>query len=385
MKNYLSLFAFLGLILNINAQEPLDIRFQPDSSLYLYKVNSSPVEVYTAVLQNLAIVNISSDSLRIDKITMTVIKDSLIVQKIFIDNKKLNTSAQRINSFQEKDKLDLLEYKLQRSLYLKGVKFSPTTKLKKNHSIIISATPFLFNVLPDEIIVTAHFFNNEGKEATLSNEIKLMEYKSPNQYDFPLKGSWSAFGAPTLNSHHRWVSIQEFAYDFVKMDKTGNTHKKKGDKFKHYYAYGEPIYSIGNGKVVSILNTVKESSLLLNNDIESQDERMNKIKNLQNELLKKGFEYILGNHVIIEHPNGEYSYYMHLKTGSINVQVGDSISKGQEIGKLGQSGMSSQPHLHFQLSNSPKIIESRCLPIVFNNIGDNEWNILYGDIIKTEK
>jgi len=385
MKNYLSIFAFLGLILNVNAQKPLEIRFQPDSSLYVYKVNSNPVEVYTAVLQNIAIVNISSDSLTVDKLTIFAMKDSLVIQKIFIGRKKLNNSAQRINSFQEKDKLDLLEYKLQRNLYLKGIQFSPTTTLQKNNSIVISATPFLFSVLPDKIIVTAHFFNNEGKETTVSKEIKLMEYKSPNQYDFPLKGSWSAFGAPTLNSHHRWVSIQEFAYDFLKMDKKGNTHKKNGSKFEHYYAYGEPIYSIGNGKVVSVLNTVKESSLLLNNDVESQDQRMNKIKTLQNELLKKGFEYILGNHVIIEHPNGEYSYYMHLKTESVNAKVGDNITKGQQIGKLGQSGMSSQPHLHFQLSDSPKILESRCLPIVFDNIGDNEWNILYGDIIKTEE
>ncbi len=92
----------------------------------------------------------------------------------------------------------------------------------------------------------------------------------------------------------------------------------------------------------------------------------------------------IGNHVIIEHANGEYSYYMHLKTNSITVQVGDTVKKGLKIGKLGQSGMSSEPHLHFQLSDSPDILQSRCFPIVFSNIGDENWNILYGDIIKTD-
>jgi len=110
-----------------------------------------------------------------------------------------------------------------------------------------------------------------------------------------------------------------------------------------------------------------------------------KVKALQNELMQKGFEYVLGNHVIIEHANGEFSYYMHLKTNSITVQVGDTIKGGQKIGELGQSGMSSEPHLHFQLSDSPNILKSRCLPILFSNIGDDNWNILYGEIIKSEK
>ena len=59
-----------------------------------------------------------------------------------------------------------------------------------------------------------------------------------------------------------------------------NSHKKDGSKFKHYYAYGADVVSVGDGKVVSIINTIEESDVLLQSD--DSDEHWMKVKSLQN-------------------------------------------------------------------------------------------------------
>jgi murein DD-endopeptidase MepM/ murein hydrolase activator NlpD len=381
MKNMTSFFFFLN-VFYLFGQFPLEVRFQPDSSVYSYQINTNPIEVHTIVLQNIAVVNAGQDSLSINRLTITAYKDSEEIQTTTIRQDKIDNYASLLHNYQEAGKLEFLEAKLQTKTYLENITFCASHWISQNKAIVITSIPLLFEKLPEKIVVSAFGYDTNGKEIISTNELSVIQYKSKNQYNFPLKGTWSAFGAPSLNSHHRWVGIQEFSYDFIKMDKNGDSHKRGGSKFKQYYAYGEDVLSVGDGKVVSVINTIEESDVLLQS--EDTDEHWMRVKSLQNELMQKGFGYILGNHVIIEHANGEYSYYMHLKKNSIPVQVGDAIIRGQEIGELGQSGMSSEPHLHFQLSDSPDILKSRSLPIVFSNIGDENWNILYGEIIKTD-
>jgi len=57
----------------------------------------------------------------------------------------------------------------------------------------------------------------------------------------------------------------------------------------------------------------------------------------------------LGNYVAIRHFNDFYTYYGHLKKGSVTVQVGDTVLAGQKIGEVGSSGYTSDPHLHFEV------------------------------------
>ena len=75
-----------------------------------------------------------------------------------------------------------------------------------------------------------------------------------------------------------------------------------------------------------------------------------------------------GNCVIIDHGHSEYSVMMHMQPGSVSVAVGDRVATGQVIGKLGNSGDSTGPHLHYQLQSGPGLFQSPSLPVRFQNI-----------------
>ena len=75
-----------------------------------------------------------------------------------------------------------------------------------------------------------------------------------------------------------------------------------------------------------------------------------------------------GNCVIIDHGNTEYSVLMHMQTGSLTVTVGDRVATGQVIGRLGSSGSSGGPHVHYQLQSGPRLWQYQSLPFKFRNI-----------------
>jgi murein DD-endopeptidase MepM/ murein hydrolase activator NlpD len=72
--------------------------------------------------------------------------------------------------------------------------------------------------------------------------------------------------------------------------------------------------------------------------------------------------------VIIDHGNSEYSVMMHMQPCSVTFTVGDRVAAGQVIGRLGNSGDATGPHLHYQLQSGPLLFQSQSLPVRFQNI-----------------
>lgn len=166
-----------------------------------------------------------------------------------------------------------------------------------------------------------------------------------NTYIMPIKQEWFVFWGGTnqfVNYHYVYES-QRYAYDLIIM-KNGQSFKDSPSKNEHYYAFNKEIVAPAAGKVVKVLDGI--------------------VDNVPGEMDPQQPE---GNCVIIEHENNEYSMLAHLKEGSIVVKVGDAVQQGQVIGLCGNSGNSSEAHLHFQVMNSMDYVNGQSIRIRFNN------------------
>jgi murein DD-endopeptidase MepM/ murein hydrolase activator NlpD len=77
---------------------------------------------------------------------------------------------------------------------------------------------------------------------------------------------------------------------------------------------------------------------------------------------------LTGNTVVIDHGHGEYSALSHLQKGSVRVEAGHRVRRGEHIGRLGSSGSSELPHLHYQLMAGLDLFRSDGLPARFTNV-----------------
>lgn len=91
-----------------------------------------------------------------------------------------------------------------------------------------------------------------------------------------------------------------------------------------------------------------------------------------------------GNHIVIDFGNDEYGVLAHLRRGSVRVAEGDAVTAGQEIGLCGNSGNTSEPHLHFHMQTSPRLDQGEGLPMQFTNYRANDTLIDRGEPRKGE-
>ncbi|KZE47038.1 metalloendopeptidase [Brevibacillus parabrevis] len=168
---------------------------------------------------------------------------------------------------------------------------------------------------------------------------------SRHLYRLPFQGTWFTFwgGKNELINYHYAYDNQRYAYDFLIMQAGRSCH---GDPAvnESYYAFDQPIVAPCAGKVVKIANEVPDNVPV----------------GVVNE------EQPAGNFVEIDHGQGEFSLLAHLKQHSVSVKPGDVVSAGEIIGRCGNSGNSSEPHLHFQVSNALNLYTAISIPIRFS-------------------
>jgi murein DD-endopeptidase MepM/ murein hydrolase activator NlpD len=152
-----------------------------------------------------------------------------------------------------------------------------------------------------------------------------------NKYQSPVNGEWFVFwgGTNEFINYHYPDENQRYAYDFV-LVRNGQSYKGSGERNEDYYAYGKEVVAPAPGKVVKVMDGITD-----NIPGEMDESRPT------------------GNIVIIQHSVKEYSMLAHLKERSVVVNEGEAVKAGQPIGKCGNSGNSSEPHLHFQVMDAP--------------------------------
>ena len=171
----------------------------------------------------------------------------------------------------------------------------------------------------------------------------------------PLRGGpWLAANGPSNVSHHRRALIpiagtpaiaQRFAIDYVKIDDHDRTFHGDSLKNASYYAEGNDALAVADGRVVAVKDGIPEN-----------------VPGINSRAVPITLETVGGNHVIIDIGEGRYAFYAHLQPGSIRVRVGDRVHRGQVIGLVGNTGNSTEPHLHFHLSDANSPLGSEGIP-----------------------
>jgi murein DD-endopeptidase len=171
----------------------------------------------------------------------------------------------------------------------------------------------------------------------------------------PLRGdNWVAGNGPANSSGHRRALIpidghaqiaQRFAIDWVRMNPDGNTFIGDEKNNKNYRAYGSDALAVADGVVTEVKDGIPEN-------IPGENSRAVSIT----------LETIGGNHVILDIGHGRYATYAHLQPGSLKVKLGDHVKRGQVLGLVGNSGNSTEPHLHFHLTNGNSPLGSEGIP-----------------------
>lgn len=196
--------------------------------------------------------------------------------------------------------------------------------------------------------------------------------KHETELFLPFKGKWLvAWGGDTkeLNQHHDTPN-QRFAFDFLGVDEKGSTRKGQAQINEDYFAFAREILTPAGGIVTDVISGVRDNVPGSLNPYSA-----------------------LGNAVFIQHREHEVSVLAHLKLGSIKVKVGDKVKRGKVIGLCGNSGNSSEPHLHYHLQNTPIIQDGTGIKCYFQKVnviedGKHEQKLNYspikGDIIVAE-
>jgi hypothetical protein len=171
-------------------------------------------------------------------------------------------------------------------------------------------------------------------------------------YSLPFHEVWVAVnGGVTKELSHSWeLNSQRYAYDFIILDDTGKSYSGDVTALGSYYCYGKEILAPADGTVVEVRTDCRDSKIMGGGKTDP--------------LIKD----IRGNYIVIQHAEDEYSCLAHLKPDSICVHIGEQVKRKQQIALCGNSGNTSEPHLHFQVQNGKSFFNSAGLPIYFEKI-----------------
>lgn len=166
----------------------------------------------------------------------------------------------------------------------------------------------------------------------------------------PFKDKWTViWGGDTKDlNYHVESEAQKNAFDIVVTNDKGSSFMTDGKKNEDYYAFGKELIAPCDGEIVLVVDGVKDNVPGTLNPI-----------------------YVPGNTVIIKTANNEFLFFAHFKQHSIVVKQGQKVKQGQLLGLCGNSGNSSEPHLHFHIQNVEDMNSATGVKCYFDKIQVN--------------
>ncbi|WP_091602824.1 M23 family metallopeptidase [Micromonospora mirobrigensis] len=191
----------------------------------------------------------------------------------------------------------------------------------------------------------------------------------------PFTGRWLARNSPARRVPSHGVDLlgERYAIDFIGVDDRRRTADRRDwrtflatEPPERFIAFGRSLLAPADGVVVDVHDGEvdhegRRSQLALVPYVLGQAGR-----------LRQGVGAVAGNHIVIELPGGAtFVALAHLRAGSMRVAVGDRVTTGQPIAECGNSGNSTQPHVHIQVMDSRDLSVAQGLPMAFRSY--REW------------
>jgi murein DD-endopeptidase MepM/ murein hydrolase activator NlpD len=158
--------------------------------------------------------------------------------------------------------------------------------------------------------------------------------------DGPVTVAWG--GAALSENYHAVMPDQRWAYDLL-VTRNGSSFRGAGARLEDFYAYGLEVVAPADGVVWHVQDGEPDGAIG------------------QRRLLRA-----FGNHLVLEVAPEEFLFIAHLQQASITVRPGDRVSAGQAIGRVGNSGNSSEPHVHVHVQDRPTLSFGEAIPFFFH-------------------
>ncbi|MEU8742656.1 M23 family metallopeptidase [Streptomyces parvulus] len=195
--------------------------------------------------------------------------------------------------------------------------------------------------------------------------------REPVEVGPPVSGRWSALNSPAdrTPSHGIHAYGQTFAIDLVAEPGPGARPGFRvlwplARRNRDFPAFGAPLLAVADATVVRARDTQRDHlsrtslpALLYLMVLEGSVREL------------AGVRRIIGNHVVLDLGDGTHALYAHVRRGSLAVREGDRVAAGQVLAHCGNSGNSTEPHVHFQLMDGPDPDTARGVPFTWRGIG----------------
>ena len=204
-----------------------------------------------------------------------------------------------------------------------------------------------------------------------STPVKKAPPRNHTKLALPFRGQWLVFwggDTPEVNYHHDTPN-QKFALDLLGIV-DGKTRRGLNNSNEDYFAFGREVLAPADGVVVEAIDGVRDN----------EPGSMNPYSTV-------------GNCVILQHSTNEFSVLAHFKQGTVRVKAGRAVKQGEVLGLCGNSGNSSEPHIHYHLQHESRLPDGLGIKpfferVVIHKAGKTETRSDYspvkGDVISPQ-
>lgn len=205
-----------------------------------------------------------------------------------------------------------------------------------------TSAPLELVIAFDDANLIAGFFIRPQPVAAPS---QFLDYETKATLRLPVDGDWFVYwGGRDIEDNYHAVDVgQRFALDLLVM-RDGQSHSGDPSRLESYHCWGRSILAPAEGIVMRAIDGLPDQAIGAADPANPA-----------------------GNYVVIDFGNEEYGFLAHLRQGSVRIAKGDVVTAGQEIGLCGNSGNTSEPHLHFHMQTSPRLGRGEGLPTQFTN------------------